>query len=314
MLLLGAGIIFRSVSSHALSAGSALKSGVTGYCLDDRHDSAAAGASVDLWKCNSTAAQSWTITGAAIVHDASRCLGVENNAKIADGIVVLSNCNDAPGQVWLRNQGGFENPNSGLCLEVSGDANNARIILASCEDPAQANELWTSGITGGKNNPQPPCGDTEGQKVACAAEREWVIWQSGTPDHETLLNQYTDGAPYEEWCADFVSYVYKEAGYPFTGGETDGWDENIAANIQNMDFTKHPAAGYVPRPGDVAYFDYDGGHVEIVVSGGTTPTFIYGNSDTIDPATGNGQMAANTITDDGAAGHAVYYLSPDRGY
>ena len=177
-------------------------------------------------------------------------------------------------------------------------------MVASCSYLSQPYEVWTSDISPSCNNL------SQGDKVACTAVQEWTRWQSGTPSHETLLNTYTDGAPYEEWCADFVSYIYKEAGYPFTGGETNGWDENIASNIQYQGFTLHQSPGYTPQPGDVAYFDYSGGHVEIVVSGGSKPTFVYGNSATIDPTTGNGEMEANTITSKGSEGQVVYYLSP----
>jgi len=79
-----------------------------------------------------------------------------------------------------------------------------------------------------------------------------------------------------------------------------------------MGFTQHYAnTGYIPKTGDVAYFNYNGGHVEIVVSGGSKPTFVYGNSATIDPTTGNGEMEANTETSDGSLGQLVYYLSPN---
>ena len=114
----------------------------------------------------------------------------------------------------------------------------------------------------------------------------------------------------EEWCADFVSYVYKQAGYPFLYGERDGWDEYYAPNIQNQGFIYHSAASYIPHAGDVAFFDYNGGHVEIVAVGGSKPIFIYGDSGTIDKTTGNGDMAENTITNDGYAGQVIYYLSP----
>jgi cell wall-associated NlpC family hydrolase len=147
--------------------------------------------------------------------------------------------------------------------------------------------------------------------VACYAEKEWTTWQSGGISHDTLLNSYTNGSPDEEWCADFVSYVYKEAGYPFTQGSSNGWDENNANYIQYMGFAMHSASsGYVPKPGDIAFFNYNAGHVEIVVSGGSHPTFIYGDSATIDPTTGNGQMKANTILSD-SDGQIVYYLSPN---
>ena len=147
--------------------------------------------------------------------------------------------------------------------------------------------------------------------IACNAVKEFTAWQSSGSNHESLLTTYTDGTPSEEWCADFISYVYKEAGYPFTNGSADGWDENSAGNVQYMGFTMHQAGnGYVPETGDVAYFDYPGGHVEIVVSGGTTPTYVYGDSAEIDPTTGNGQMKSNTIQSDNN-GQVMYYLTPN---
>ena len=78
-----------------------------------------------------------------------------------------------------------------------------------------------------------------------------------------------------------------------------------------MGYTIHYAStGYLPKPGDVAFFNYSAGHVEIVISGGKQPTFIYGDSGTIDPTTGNGQMKANTILGN-VSGQVVYYLSPN---
>ncbi len=310
-LLIGTFATFRSVIGHALAGGAPVKSGIAGYCLDDRHGSTVAGTPVEVSACNATAAQDWTVTSDTITRDGNRCLSVRDNGQAAGQQVVSDNCSGAPGQVWLRDKSGFMNPNSGLCLNVPGGKAGVQLDIAVCAALAGPDETWSLAAANGNSGPGSPCQGGEGQKVACYAEQQWTAWQSGAPSHEALLNSYTDGAPYEEWCADFVSYVYRQAGHPFTKGEADGWDENIAGNIQNMGFTKHSAANYTPKAGDVAYFDYDGGHVEIVISGGPTPTFIYGNSSTVDPATGNGQMAANTITQNGAAGQVVYYLSPD---
>lgn len=305
VLCIGIFLTFRSVTSHAAGVSSSIKSGVSGYCLDDHGDSAINNTEVDSWGCNGSDAQDWTIGYATIKHGATLCLAVQDNGTTVGNNVVLNTCNQAPGQIWLRDQDGFENPNSGLCLSMPNSQTNKQLVIASCSYISQPYEIWTSGAS-------PMCtSDSKGEKIACTAAKEWTQWQSGTPDHMTLLTSYTDGAPYEEWCADFVSYVYKEAGYPFTGGETNGWDENIASNIQNMGFTLHSASGYDPQPGDVAYFDYAGGHVEIVITGGSKPTFIYGNSATIDPTTGNGDMEANTIASKGSEGQVVYYLSPN---
>jgi hypothetical protein len=338
VLLLSIIGVFRLVQSHAAAASPKLNSGISGYCLDDHADSTASGATVDIWKCNDTGAQAWAVISTSITHDTSDCLTVQGNSNASGSAVVLDTCDASAGQVWLRDKGGYQNPNSGLCLAASsastvlpGESKTATVI-ATCDDLASPQEVWTpTALNSGEAKDSGPSTDSdstfndaidalcsgtddnkEGDKVACYAAADWTTWQAGSPDHETLLTSYTDGAPYEEWCADFVSYAYKQAGYPFTGGEADGWDESNANNIQNMGFVKHSAtSGYLPKAGDIAYFDYSGGHVEIVVSGGRTPTFVYGNSATIDPTTGNGQMMANTTTSDGSQGQVVYYLSPE---
>jgi hypothetical protein len=301
-------VVTRISESHVAADSPKIMSGISGYCLDDHNNSLLAGSAVNLRKCNDSTAQNWTVTPTSIMHDSSHCLAVNQNASSSGSSVVLNSCSAASGQVWLHQKGGYENPNSGLCLSAPATKKAGPISMTSCANLADTRTLWIA--TAEQPTSATSCNGSEGAKVACTAAAEWTAWQADHANHTALLTAYTDGASYEEWCADFVSYVYKQAGYPFTGGETDGWNENIADNIQNMGFTKHMASsGYLPKAGDVAYFDYSGGHVEIVVSGGKTPTFIYGNSGTIDPTTGNGQMAANTITSD-QDGQVTYYLSP----
>jgi hypothetical protein len=305
-------VLITSVLSrnHADAAIPEIKSGISGYCLDVHNDSMSADAVVDSWACNDSPAQNWTVSSGTIRHG-NDCLNVQSNGRTASDKIVTDRCSDAPGQVWLEDKGGFENPNSGLCLAIPAGQTNTQLVISSCNGLYGANESWTP-TPSQDSTANNSCKSTvEGNQVACYAEKEWTAWQDGATSHETLLNTYTDGAPYEEWCADFVSYVYKEAGYSFTQGEANGWDESNANNIQNMGFTMHPATGYIPKPGDVAYFDYNGGHVEIVVSGGKTSTFVYGNSATIDPNTSNGQMMANTTANNGPEGQVIYYLSPN---
>jgi hypothetical protein len=311
-IILVSGLFIRSMAGHALSTAVEIKSGVSGYCLDVKHDNKAAGAAVDNWKCNDSAAQQWSTTGSSIIHE-DACLSVAQNGVAAGSQIVTDPCTDSPGQVWLRDKTGYLNPNSGLCLASADATKSQPLVLADCSNLNMGLETWTAVPSGVKSSQSNSCdNDNEGQAIACYAEQDWAAWQSGTPSHEALLTQYTDGAPYEAWCADFVSYVYKQAGYPFKGGETDGWDENIAGNIQYQGFIKHAASNYMPQPGDIAFFDYPGGHVEIVISGGKTPTFVYGNSARIDPTTGNGEMEANTVTNDGWLGQVIYYLSPQK--
>lgn len=300
-------MIFRLSSSNAAAVGAAIHSGVSGYCLDDYKDGATDGNQVMLWRCNNSPAQDWVVDGDHIAHERG-CLSVQGDRKDPGAPLVVNACKAGPGQIWLRDGKGYYNPASGMCLTAKIPGQQLTVI--PCGLAPASDQTWSvASLKPGTQSAA--CHGTKGELVACYAEQEWSTWQSGTISHAALLNKYTDGTPYEAWCADFVSYVYKEAGYPFSGAY-DGWDENNANNIQNYGFAMHPAgSGYVPKPGDIAYFDYNGGHVEIVVGGGKVPTFVYGNAAAIDPGTGNGQMKANAIVSEGSEGHLVYYLSPN---
>lgn len=287
--------------SHASALGSPITSGWPGYCLDDYKDKQVSGNQVDLWSCNNTSAQDWQVNLTQIKHGDSFCLTADSINK-----VTISNCNQSANQVWLRDSSGFINPNLHKCLTSGSSGSDQQLSLTNCTNLSSPSKSWQPNI----NYKTYPCLGTQGQKVACFAIKEWYNWTSEPNNHEALLTAYTGGAPYEEWCADFVSYIYKEAGYPFSNGNYNGWDENNANYIVNQGFNIEPS-GYEPKPGDVGYFNYNGGHVEIVISGGKTPTFIYGDSATIDPTTNNGQMETNTIIKDGSLGELQYYMSPN---
>src|ERR1700677_3303838 len=47
--------------SHAGTLGSPIKSGYSGYCLDDYLSKNTSGNRVDLWQCNNSSAQDWPV-------------------------------------------------------------------------------------------------------------------------------------------------------------------------------------------------------------------------------------------------------------
>lgn len=301
VLVLAAYGSMHSVISHANSLNPPIKSGVLGNCLDVVDNSNRVGAIVDNYGCNNTDAQLWTTTYIHLIHD-KLCLNANGLSRGSE--IDLNNCSNSPNEVWLPDKQMLYNPASQLCLTDPNSQTGVNLTLSDCLN--KSNQSWSSPILDINCSSY----SDRANLVACNAVKQWQIWQSGSINHNNLLNTYTDGAPYEEWCADFVSYIYKSAGYPFTGGETNGWDENNANNIINMGFREEDPGSYLPKPGDVAYFSYNGGHVEIVIDGGSQPTYLYGNSGKTDPTTGNGEMAANTLTSDGDLGSLVYYLTP----
>lgn len=87
-------------------------------------------------------------------------------------------------------------------------------------------------------------------------------------EYDSNVLKYTDGAR-EAWCADFVSWVFKQAGKPFTGGWSGGWRISYVPNIQSYANNRHwwhPASdrSFTPQPGDIII--YGSTHTNIVVN------------------------------------------------
>jgi hypothetical protein len=301
-----------TASAVSASAQPEITSTIEGYCLNDDNNGSDANASVSIARCNDSKPQNWQVNNGQVQHSGGDCLDVENNGQQISDVIVANRCTSAASQKWIISGAGLENVQSGYCLNVPESRPGAQLNLGNCNNLDNLNQGWGATHYSDFSIAGYDCkAGTEGQRIACVARQQWVLWQSGTISHSALLNRYSDGNGYEEWCADFVSYVYKTAGYPFTNGGRNNWDEYNANNIVNLNgLTYHAAGNYVPKPGDIAYFDYPGGHVEIVVQGGIRPTYIYGDAGTSDPTTQNGEMNEDMLTSDGSAGQVMYYMSP----
>jgi hypothetical protein len=127
--------------------------------------------------------------------------------------------------------------------------------------------------------------------VICIALNEynehWLAGPALSISDLDYFTTYTEGR-HENWCADFVSWVYNQAGYPISGSSTD-WDWPGVALIHssaingNIGFTWHAAgSGYTPQPGDLVPLSSPGNsdyHIEMVVSvNGPTITYIAGDT------------------------------------
>jgi hypothetical protein len=96
-----------------------------------------------------------------------------------------------------------------------------------------------------------------------------------------------DDCDYEAWCSEFVSWVYKAAGMPFTGGREGGWmftysmaiKRWFAARGRFVARTDPAYQRFTPAPGDyIRYRNSWGGHSGIVHKvEGTTLYTIEGN-------------------------------------
>jgi hypothetical protein len=132
------------------------------------------------------------------------------------------------------------------------------------EDPVEAttNIEVISSDDGCDSSNTPSLGNTAETIVAIAqAELAKNVKQW---DKNTL--KYTDGHRWP-WCASFVSWVYKEAGAPFTGGISGGWLVPAVVNMKawfEKNGTYFKVGEQDPQPGDVAVFLDGYSHVNIV--------------------------------------------------
>jgi hypothetical protein len=121
---------------------------ITGYgglCVDDRGASTANFNPVQVYTCNGTAAQQWTVVGAgSTLHVLGKCMDI-NGGGTADGTTVdLYDCNNTAAQVFVpQSNGSLYNPQSGKCLDDTGWSTTPGTQLQIWDCTFHANQQWS---------------------------------------------------------------------------------------------------------------------------------------------------------------------------
>jgi glucosylceramidase len=117
--------------------------GLAGKCLDVAGANSANGTAVDLYDCNGTNAQQWTVGADGTVQALGKCLDVDA-ASVANGAKVqLYDCNGTGAQQWrLESAGDLVNVPANKCLDVTNQssANSTPTQLWTCT--GTANQKW----------------------------------------------------------------------------------------------------------------------------------------------------------------------------
>lgn len=117
--------------------------GIDARCVDVAGGATANGTAVQLFDCNDTPAQRWSVTEDGTVEALGKCLDV-TNAGTANGTPVqLYECNGTGAQQWRpRGDASLLNPASGRCLETDGggSANGTRLVISDCT--GGASQRW----------------------------------------------------------------------------------------------------------------------------------------------------------------------------
>ncbi|HEY2669367.1 MAG TPA: ricin-type beta-trefoil lectin domain protein [Rugosimonospora sp.] len=117
--------------------------GVGGLCVDVRSASRTDRTAVQVYGCNGTDAQSWTVQTNGTVQVLGKCLDVTDGATGDGTPVQLYDCNGTGAQVWrAQPDGRLLNPQSGRCLDDAGSGPpGTQLIIFACT--GSANQRWT---------------------------------------------------------------------------------------------------------------------------------------------------------------------------
>jgi hypothetical protein len=116
----------------------------TGKCVDDKGSGTSNGTAIQLYTCNGTSAQSWTLVPDHTLQVLTDCMDVTNGATTSGTKVQLHTCNGTAAQQWQTDSSGeLVNPVSGLCLTDSsaGATNGTQLTIATCT--AGTGQRWT---------------------------------------------------------------------------------------------------------------------------------------------------------------------------
>ncbi|MFE2884398.1 ricin-type beta-trefoil lectin domain protein [Streptomyces sp. NPDC059272] len=134
-----------SVTTSNTAAGVAIK-GLAGKCVDVNGANSANGTAVQLYDCNGSAAQQWTVGSDGTIRALGKCLDVASGGT-ADGTKVqLYDCNGSAAQKWaVSSANDIVNPQANKCLDVTGNtsANGTPLQIWTCS--GGANQKWTVG-------------------------------------------------------------------------------------------------------------------------------------------------------------------------
>jgi predicted alpha-1,2-mannosidase len=104
-------------------------------CVDVRHSNTTAGTPVQIYSCDASDAQSWTLGTNGTVSALGMCLDVDQSGTASGTPVDLYTCNGSGAQQWrIKTGGALQNPQSGLCLDDPGGTTlGTQLDLGTCD-------------------------------------------------------------------------------------------------------------------------------------------------------------------------------------
>ncbi|MFG2525789.1 glycoside hydrolase family protein [Streptomyces sp. NPDC048527] len=184
-----AAAVFAAGPAHAAAAGNpGPVTGFGGLCLDDRGASTRNFNPVQVYSCNGTDAQQWTLnTDGNTLHALGKCLDVRHGGT-ADGTPVnLYDCNGTGAQVWIpQNNGAFYNPQSNKCLDDTDWSTTPGTQAQIWDCAGNPNQSWSASAA-----TAPAASSRKGVGVVSFAGVSSALAQSGASWYYTWTTTHT---------------------------------------------------------------------------------------------------------------------------
>jgi hypothetical protein len=268
--------------TSAMAASAGRITGLGGKCVDVAGASSANGTAVQLYDCNGSSAQTWTVGNTDYsIKALGKCLDVAAAATANGTKVQLYDCNGTNAQKWTSSNGTLVNTGSGKCLDATGNtsANGTPLQIWTCT--AAANQKWA--LPGGGQTPtNPPTPPTTtppasglNPNVAPGGNFDLGVWQLqlpvGSPGSPTTIsssrlqgaNGYQDGyfftdktdgsmtfwAPEKGVTTPNSNYARSELREMNRSGSAADWQlsgsHRLTATLRATQITKNVAVGQV---------------------------------------------------------------------
>jgi hypothetical protein len=116
--------------------------GINGLCVDVRGANSANSTPVQVYTCNGTNAQQWTVASGNTLQALGKCLDIIGGGTANGTKVDLYSCNSTGAQVFTpQSNGELYNPQSGKCLDdTSSGGSGTQLQIWACSDAA--NQQW----------------------------------------------------------------------------------------------------------------------------------------------------------------------------
>jgi hypothetical protein len=118
--------------------------GYAGLCVDVRGANPANYTPVQVYTCNGTNAQQWTVVQAgSTLHALGKCMDIYAGGTANGTTVDLYDCNNTGAQVFIpQSNGSLYNPQSGKCLDDTNWATTPGVQLQIWDCTGNANQRW----------------------------------------------------------------------------------------------------------------------------------------------------------------------------